>query len=294
MSYDFDISFITINYNGFKDTCELIASIQRNVKALKFQIVVSDNASDNDEASKIQERYPDVTVIANKTNLGFAGGNNIALPYARGRYLMFINNDTLVEEDHNLNKLVSRLESNPKIGMVCPKIRFAWGNRPIQYAGFTELSAITLRNRGIGYGEADAGQYDTPSATPYAHGAAMMIRREVLEKAKPMWEGYFLYYEEMDWSLAIRHAGYEIWYEPASVIYHKESKSVGEGSPLKIYYLTRNRLLFASRHRSGVSKYLCFAYLTITGLSAHATKYLLSGKPDKARSVVKGLIDFYF
>ncbi len=293
MGYDFDITFIAINFNGYKDTCELIDSIQRNVKTLKYQIIISDNASANNEAEKIQNAYPNVSVLRNTKNLGFARGNNVAIPYAKGEHIMFINNDTLLKEDHNLEALLRRLANN-KIALVCPKIRFTWDNCPIQYAGFTELSKITLRNHGIGYGEADHGQYDVPHPTPYAHGAAMLIKQEVLEKVRPMWEGYFLYYEEMDWSLAIRRAGYEIWYEPGSVIYHKESKSVGDGSPLKIYYLTKNRLLFAKRNRFGLSRYACYAYLTATALLIHTSKHLISGNVDKAKSVLKGIIDFYF
>ena len=117
--------------------------------------------------------------------------------------------------------------------MVCPKIRFAWDNNPIQFAGYTPLSRITMRNRSIGFGEEDHGQYDAAHPTPYAHGAAMMVKREAIEKAGLMPECYFLYYEELDWSMMMRRAGYEIWYEPSTTIYHKESQTTGQQSPLR-------------------------------------------------------------
>ena len=132
--------------------------------------------------------------------------------------------------------------------MVCPKIRFAWDDNPIQFAGYTPLSRYTMRNRSIGFGETDKGQYDTAHPTPYAHGAAMLVKREALEQVGLMPECYFLYYEELDWSMMFIRAGYAIWYEPACTIYHKESQATGQNSPLKTYYLTRNRLLFVKRN----------------------------------------------
>jgi len=293
LEYKYDISFITINYNGLKDTCELIESLNKVVRSVSYEIIVADNASKEDEASVIQERYPEVTVVRSDKNLGFAGGNNIAIPHAQGKYLFFINNDTFVEED-NFRALIERLESEKQIGMVCPKLRFAWEDRPIQFAGFTPLSAITLRNSGIGCGEPDKGQYDTAHPTPFAHGAAMLVKREALEKVGLMWEGYFLYYEEMDWSERFARAGYLIMYEPACTIFHKESKTIGVDSPTKVYYLTRNRLLFAKRNRKGITKILCYLYLTSVATYIHFPKYLLKGKTAQANSVLKGLRDFYF
>ncbi|MCQ2196806.1 MAG: glycosyltransferase family 2 protein [Bacteroidaceae bacterium] len=293
MSFKYDISFIAINYNGVVDTCELIQSLKDKVSSVSYEIIITDNASKVEEAAEIHRKHPDVKIIRSEKNLGFAGGNNIAIPQAEGRYLMFINNDTIVEEDH-FDCLIKRLESKPEIGMVCPKLRFYWENRPIQFAGFTALSNITLRNASIGFGEDDNGQHDTAHPTPFAHGAAMLTKREVIEKVGMMWEGYFLYYEEMDWSTRITNAGYEIWYEPACTIFHKESKSVGMGSPLKTYYLTRNRLLYAKRNKASFTKLLCYTYLTTVALFIHTPRYALTRHLPHAKSVLRGLKDFYF
>ena len=163
-----------------------------------------------DEATEIGKRYPQVKVIKSDKNLGFAGGNNLGIQASHGKYLFFINNDAILLQLSALSLLINRLESSAQIGMVCPKIRFTWGKQPIQYAGYTPLSQITLRNKSIGFGEQDNGQYDTAHPTPYAHGAAMMVKREIIEKVEMMPECYFLYYEELDWSMMIRRAGYEI------------------------------------------------------------------------------------
>lgn len=285
------LSIITINYNGLKDTCELIDSLPTNNDSI--EIIVVDNNSIQDEASEIEKRYSQVVVVKSNQNLGFAGGNNLGIQAAHGKYLFFLNNDTVLQPaTFSLQHLIDRLASSEKIGMVCPKIRFLWADHPIQYAGYTPLTPITLRNHTIGMGEKDYGQYNTPHTTPYAHGAAMMVKREVIEKVGLMPECYFLYYEELDWSEMIRRAGYEIWYDPTCTIYHKESQSTGKASPLKTYYITRNRLLFARRNIKGLYKYLSYIYLVFIVAPKDCFKYLIWGHFDLSGAVMKGIFHF--
>lgn len=286
---DIQISIITINYNGLANTCALIETIPFNDYPL--EVIVVDNASSEDEATHIEQRYPKIKVIRSKENLGFAGGNNLGIQAALGKYLFFVNNDTIFKE-FNIQSLVERLESNSRIGMVCPKIRFAWGSCPIQFAGYTPLSRITLRNKAIGYGEEDLGQYDIAHSTPYAHGAAMMVKREAVEKAGMMPECYFLYYEELDWSMMIRRAGYEIWYEPTCTIYHKESQATGQESALRTYYITRNRLLFAKRNQQGAAKYWSYLYLIALVASKDVLKQTFRGRLDLVQATFHGIRTF--
>ena len=149
-----------------------------------------------------------------------------------------------------------------------------------------------MRNRSIGFGEEDHGQYDTAHPTPYAHGAAMMVKREAIEKAGMMPECYFLYYEELDWSMVIRRAGFEIWYEPACTIYHKESQSTGQKSPLRTYYITRNRLLFVKRNNPTFSRYLSYCYLIGMVAVRDTLKYYIQLRPDLAQATIKGIYHF--
>ena len=224
-----DISFITICYNGFKDTCELIESLHKKLKSVSYEIIVVDNASREDEAAKIHELYPTVISIRSNENGGFSGGNNIGIRAAKGKYIFLINNDTYIESDE-IAYLVERLESRPEIGGVSPKIRFAFPPQHIQFAGFTPLTKITLRNNMLGFDCPDDGSYDIPHPTPYLHGAAMIIKREVIEKIGMMPEIFFLYYEELDWSTSMTRAGYELWYEPRCTVFHKESQSTDRKS----------------------------------------------------------------
>ena len=289
MQQECNLSIITINYNGLKDTCELIESIPFKDN---LEVIVVDNASKQDEASIISECYPQVKVIRSPKNLGFAGGNNLGIKEARGKYILLINNDTYFKE-FNIEALIKRLESSEKIGIVCPKLRFAWGHNPIQFAGYTPLSKITVRNQAIGFGEEDHGQYDTAHPTPYAHGAAMLIKREAIDKVGLMPECFFLYYEEIDWSMMFRRAGYDIWYDPACTVYHKESQTTGQNSPLRTYYITRNRLLLVKRNFTGINKYLSYIYLIgIVGLR-DIMKYSLTRKTKLKKAVLRGIKNFY-
>ena len=282
------LSIITINYNGLKDTCELIDSIPFDGN---MEVIVVDNASTQDEASIISERYPQVKVIRSHQNLGFAGGNNVGIKAAKGQYILLINNDTYFKE-YNIDALINRLESSDKIGIVCPKLRFAFGNHPIQFAGYTPLSPITIRNQAIGFGESDHGQHDIAHPTPYAHGAAMLVKREAMDKVGLMTECYFLYYEELDWSMMFTRAGYEIWYDPACTVYHKESQTTGQNSPLRTYYITRNRLLFVKRNYQGICKYLSYLYLIGLVATRDILKYVFQGRLDLVKAVCRGITSF--
>ncbi len=288
MQQECKLSIISINYNGINDTCELIESIPFKED---MEVIVVDNASKQDEASIISERYPQVKVIRSPKNLGFAGGNNLGIKEANGKYILLINNDTYFK-DFNIDALIERFESSDNIGIVCPKLRFAWGSNPIQYAGYTPLSNITVRNQAIGFSEEDHGQYDTAHPTPYAHGAAMLIKREALEKVGYMPECFFLYYEEIDWSMMFTRAGYKIWYDPACTVFHKESQTTGQNSPLRTYYITRNRLLLVKRNYKGINKYLSYIYLiALVGLR-DIMKYTFTRQFDLLKAVFKGIQDF--
>ena len=207
------VSIITVNYNGLADTCELIESFRIH-ETYPYEFIVVDNGSFLPEGKEIQKRYPEVKVVQN-TNTGFAGGNNAGLKVAEGKYLFFINNDTLIHEPI-LAILTHRLEAEEKNGGVSPMLKYAYAPDTIQYAGYTAFSPITLRNKMLGEHEKDNGQHSQPQETASLHGAAMMVRRDVLQQVGPMTEVYFLFYEEFDWSARMHHLGYKLWYEPAA------------------------------------------------------------------------------
>ena len=148
------VSIITINYNGLKDTVEMIESLAIH-ETYPHEIIVVDNAStDPLEHKLLQSKFPDIQVIRSEKNLGFAGGNNLGISYATGYYLLLLNNDTIITQPF-LKALVNRLDSNPRIGCVSPKIACWPEKERLQYAGSTPMSHITLRNTSIGYDQLD-------------------------------------------------------------------------------------------------------------------------------------------
>jgi len=254
------VSFITVNYNQTGSTLELIASIYRHVTCT-FEIIVVDNHSKISPLKEINRTYPEVKVIVSGVNRGFAGGNNLGLSISKGRFLFFINNDAVLTKGAVV-QLLSSFE-NPNIGAVSPMICYfptlvGEGKDIIQYAGATQVNSFTGRNVILGEGQIDQGQYRRSKSTFYTHGAAMMVSRSVIDKVGSMSESYFLYYEELDWCERIRRAGYTILFQPAAKIYHKESVSVGKFSPMKTYYLTRNRILFMSKNKE-VGEFIVFS-----------------------------------
>ena len=287
-----ELSFITVNYNGVTDTIELINCIQSVVHSIAYEIIVVDNGSTANEAEQLRNLFPTVKCIRSETNLGFAGGNNLGIERAEGDYLFFINNDTLIEDD-NLSHLIERLASNPTWGASSPKICFNQSPRLIQYAGFTSLSRITLRNKGIGFKEKNSKKYNNAQPTPYLHGAAMLVKREVVEKVGAMPEIYFLYYEELDWSTQMTKAGYTLWYDPICTVYHKESQSTGQESPLKCFYLTRNRLLYAYRNLEGIERYISICYQISIGASKSIIKHITHRRKDLAKATTEGVKAFF-
>lgn len=243
------VSVIVVNYNCSALIDDLLDSIFQ-IKEIDWEIIVVDNASPNDQIDWLKGKYPTIMLIKSPSNKGFAAGNNLGIAAATGDYLLFLNPDTVVTANF-IFPLLTCLKQDKKIGLVSPKIKYYDQPDRIQYAGCRPMHRITLQAKPIGKNQLDDGQYDGINNTAYGHGAAMMIRREIIEKVGLLNEQYFLYYEELDWCQRIKKAGYQIQYVGTAVVWHKESVATGKNSPLKTYYLTRNRLLFARLHIRG-------------------------------------------
>lgn len=270
------VSIITVNFNQTEVTCALIESLNK-ISYPNFEVIVVDNNSTDDDPATIKERYPNIIFIANPINYGFAAGNNFGLMRARGEYVLLLNNDIEVPKGF-MEPLVEKLKKNPDIGAVSPKIKFYYQPDTIQYAGFTPLNNITMRNFAIGFRQKDVGQYEEDRDTAYTHGAAMMVPISVVKKVGLMSYIFFLYYEEADWCTRIVNAGYRMHYVHNSYVLHKESISTGKLSGLKIYYQNRNRIVYIRRNISGKDFYLSMAYQLFVAIPKNAFKFLFKGK----------------
>ena len=266
------VSIVSVNYDQPDVTCEMLETL-RSVTYPNFETLIVDNASPSTSPAIIKEKYPEVELIISDENLGFAGGNNIALKQAKGDYILLLNNDTEVPPDF-LDGLVDLMESNKDIGIASSKILYFYEDNVIQYAGASPINPITSRGSHYGYKEVDNGQHNKIAETSYPHGACMMIRKSVLEELGLLYEGYFLYYEELDFAERVKRAGYKIYYQPNSYILHKESISTGKNSPLKTYYMNRNRVLFIRRNSKGITFLLAIIYFFVISLPKNTIKYL--------------------
>jgi len=281
------VSIITINFNSTDVTAALLRSLEK-ITYPSIEVIVVDNST-KDFGYQLPIDFPWITYLEPGENLGFAGGNNKGLRIATGEYYLLLNNDTEVDAGF-LEPLIARFHTDVNIGVVCPKILYFDEPDVIQFAGYTPINPISGRGFGIGYLEKDTGQHDKAMPTSRAHGAAMIFSKVAFEKVGLMAELFFLYYEEMDYCERFKRAGYTIWYEPSSKVWHKESMSTGKGSTLKTYYYSRNRLLYLRRNTFGYQKILMYIYYTAIALPKNLLGYLVKRDWPHLKAFWQGFI----
>lgn len=284
-----EISIVTVNFNQPQVTEALMQNLLNTACRRSYELIVVDNGSTHNPVPQWQDLYPQFTFIHSPQNLGFAGGNNLGIAAAKGKFLFLINNDTECT-DYLADALADVLEQHPQIGLISPKILYWDAPTMVQYAGFTPMNYYTCRNAVIGQYEQDNGQYDLRlGPTAYPHGAAMMCRRDALERAGLMNPIFFLYYEELDWAEAFRQKGYEHWFCGHATIYHKESVSVGKKSRLKEYYMNRNRLLFIRRNGRWQHKLFFWCYNLFIVFPRNILVYVKEGNTTFIPAIFKAL-----
>ncbi|WP_374949288.1 glycosyltransferase family 2 protein [Mucilaginibacter sp.] len=283
------VSVITVNFNHPQITEELLQSIAATNTYHDLEIIVVDNASRINPVPGWLTKYPDIKFIRSEVNLGFAGGNNLGINNATGDYFFLVNNDTeftpgLVE------KLAEVMESQPKVGAISPLIKYFTKPDLIQYAGFTLVNYYTGRNNAIGKGQMDNGQFNNlKGQTGYCHGAAMMVKREATKKAGLMAENFFLYFEEVDWGERFNRAGYQAWVRGDAVIYHKESVSVGKNSPVKEYFMNRNRILFIRKNAPALKALIFYIYFTLVVSPRNIINYIKGKRYNFISLLLRGI-----
>lgn len=280
------VSIISVHFNQIDLTEAFIKSVL-NQSYIEFELIIIDNGSVNEPINPLVEKYPMVCFIISKENLGFAGGNNLGIEKAKGEFLFFLNNDTEIFDD-TIGILVEHYKKQPNCGMLSPKIKYHDTNT-IQYAGSGEINLYTGRNKRLGYKEEDNGQFDNVYQTEIIHGAAMMVSRRLISIIGMMPAEFFLYYEEIDWCQQAKNAGFEIWFNGNSTVYHKESMSIGKNSPLKTYYMARNRLLYMRRHTHGIKKLSWIAFFILFSFPKNLLVFALHKDWKNLEGFLKGV-----
>jgi len=212
-----------------------------------FEIIAVDNASSDGSDTLLAEQYPQVQLIRNRRNLGFAGGCNVGLRVAQGDILILLNQDTVVLPGWLL--ALTEAFTDTRVGIVGVKILEPDGRTLSHVGGYLEWPAVLGRH--IGAGEVDHGQYDVKREVEYVTGASLAIRRATLDQIGPLDEQLApVFFEDTDWCWRARKAGWLIQCEPRAVVFHDEASSTRHHWLSRHYYYYRNRYLFLLKHFS--------------------------------------------
>lgn len=247
------VAVVLVNYNGRDDTLHCLRSLAGLTYPGAVDVIVVDQPPPDGRdgtPDAVRSHFPTVHVIENDENNGFAGGNNVGIRAALARgatYLFLLNNDTEVEPGL-LEPLVVRAESDPKIGIVGPTMLYHARPDTVWSAG----GRIDWRGQSVllGEGEKTNASVDRGEGreVDFIVGCGLLVKRSVLETVGLLDERYFLYFEETDLCARARKAGWRVLHEPRARLWHKVSQSTGEDSPLTLYYMRRNQLLYLGEH----------------------------------------------
>jgi len=281
------IHIVILNWNGREDTLACLDSVEK-IDYPNFRVIVADNGSSDGSVDAIHGGYPDVQIIENHANLGFAAGNNSAITYALesgAEFILLLNNDTVVDPAI-LSAFVKAAECMPHGGVFGGKIYY-YGNKQILWYAGGYWDAQTLSFGEYGAGELDQGQFDTLTETEWVIGCAMFIRAELFRSTGLLEPKFFLNNEEIDFCSRAKHAGFACVYVPDARLWHKISVSFGgEDSPLKEYFSARNRLLWAQRNAALALRLRIYRH-SIRALMRRFTRPLL-GRTMPAPFAMKG------
>ena len=289
------VAVVIVNWNGKSNTLECLRSLSVTAYPKPFDIIVVDNSSTDNSVSTIRRHFANVYLLPCRTNLGFSGANNEGIRLALRRsaeYIFIVNNDTLFASN-TIVDLVQSMECRSTCGIAGPKIYFAPGyefhkqrykqkeyGKVIWYAGgIIDWANVAGFHRGVD--EVDYGQYNKEEETDFVSGCAMMVKRSVFEKVGIFDERFYLYYEDLDFNIRTKKAGFSLIYVPSSILWHKNAGSSHSGSNLQDYYLTRNRLLFGFRYAKLSTK---------LSLLKESVRLARVGRPWQKRGVVDALV----
>lgn len=287
------VAIIVLNWNGLKDTLACLASLA-HLDYPNYVLVVVDNGSTDNSIPTIQAAYPEVTLIATGENLGYVGGNNRGLAYARqieADYALLLNNDTEVSPDF-LQLLVEAAAQDAQVGIVGPTIYYFDQPETVWSAG----GAIDWQQGNtamIGLNQVDQGQFgERPRPVDFVTGCALLIKMAVVDQAGSLDPRFFAYYEETEWCVRVSRAGFKILHVPAAKIWHKISLVAREASPQVHYYMTRNQLLFLSLSRAGISSWLYIIFNYSRTLLSWTLKPKWRHKAPLRQAMVQAILDY--
>jgi GT2 family glycosyltransferase len=265
---------IILNWNGKEDTLQCLRSVQE-VDYPRYRVLVVDNASTDGSVEAIRAAFPAVELLVNDSNLGFAAGNNEGIQYAlqRGADCVFLlNSDTQVEHTV-LAELVRAGEADPEVGLASPKVYYLDRPQVIYYAGARQ-GWLPLLPRLIGTGETrsatagERGQVEQLQEVDYVWGQAMFIKRQVIASVGLLDPRFFMYYEDADYCLRAKDAGYKIVCVPQARVWHQVAKGTAGDYLTRWQYKVMSMWRFHRKHsRFGWPQALLLTIVTIAWIT---------------------------
>lgn len=283
------VSIIVLNWNGKRFLRNCLDSL-RKLTYKSIEVIVVDNNSTDGSQDFIKKKYPEFILIENKKNSGFAGGNNIGFNVSKGKYVVFLNNDTVTTPDF-LEPLIRDCEEDSRFGCLQPQMRLLYDKNRLDEAG----SFMTFTGFLYHYGyhkNYNSEKYNIKKEIFSAKGACIFLPRKVLKKVGLFDEDYFIFFEESDLCFRLWLAGYKVAYEPKSLIYHAEGGDTTASDKFK--YERRIYLIFRNTTCTYLKNFGILNFLTIFPLFISVQASVLIYFLLKLRlNLVKAIISAY-
>jgi GT2 family glycosyltransferase len=286
------ISVIIVSWNALHHLKRFLPSITATTYP-NFEIILADNASNDESVNYVRANFPNVIITTFDKNYGYCGGNNRAVPFAKGEILLFLNND--VEVEPNWLHAIGKAFLNQEIAVVQPKLISLTNPKFFEYAGaaggqIDGLGYPFCRGRVFDSLEKDLGQYDKDSEIFWASGAAIAIRKSIFQELNGFDESFEFHMEEIDLCWRVWRSGYQIRYVFESKVYHLGGGSLNAISPRKTYYNFRNNWWMLQKNLS-TSAFTSLFLLRLSLDFLAAIKEVLSGRIDHAKAIFTGVFE---
>jgi len=224
-----ELSILIVNWNTRQALIDCLESVFKTIGQCSFEVWVVDNGSEDDSEQAVRTLFPQVHLIVNERNIGFAAANNQALKEAKGRYVMLLNSDTVLVEG-SVGTLLNFMENNPEAGICCGQLLNADGTKQNSIANIPTLATEILSKsllRRIFPGRFPGKEHDIrePIEVESVIGACMMVRKKAIDEVGCMDERFFFFLEETDWCSRMRKKGWKILFHPKAMIYHMQGLS---------------------------------------------------------------------
>ena len=247
-----DVSIIIVNWNTKRLLLECLSSVFKTINKLSFEIWLVDNASTDSSVEAVKQNYPDVKIIQNKKNLGFAAANNIALERMCGQYALLLNTDTILTSGA-VENLFDFMEKNPTAGMACGQLLNQDGSKQNSIANFPGILSLLCNESLLQtlFPEKYPGkrrEYKKPVEVDSCIGACLMVRKKAMDEVGLLDKGYFFFFEETDWAYRMKRAGWKIYFVPSAGIFHIQGQTVGHNAGSRIMFYRSRYIYFKKWH----------------------------------------------